>query len=257
MQMKSSILAASRKAYLEDFSLLLWRKLRRTAHLTLFRGKRISRGLDQSLIEDYLARHDVSKLHVGAGANLLRGWLNTDYYPGRSDTLHLDAVKRFPFENDTFDYVFSEHMIEHVDYHQGLSMLSECFRVLKPGGRIRISTPDFQFLIDLYTESHSPVQERFLDWMGGWMNERKAGSVPDANPIFVINNFVRDWGHQFIYDEAALRCSLEKVGFADITRHRIMESDEEALRNLENEKRCPDGILQLETMTLEATKRNR
>ena len=40
-------------------------------------------------------------------------------------------------------------MIEHLKYSDGQNMLKESFRVLKPKGKIRISTPDLQFLIDL------------------------------------------------------------------------------------------------------------
>jgi predicted SAM-dependent methyltransferase len=57
-----------------------------------------------------------------------------------------------------FDYVFSEHMIEHVSYAEGLLMLRECLRVLKPGGRIRIATPSLEVLLDLYKPSKTPIQ---------------------------------------------------------------------------------------------------
>jgi predicted SAM-dependent methyltransferase len=52
-----------------------------------------------------------------------------------------------PFASDTFDFIFSEHMIEHVSHDDGAKMLAECHRVLKPGGHIRITTPDLAFLV--------------------------------------------------------------------------------------------------------------
>jgi len=78
--------------------------------------------------------------------------------------------------------------------------------------------------------------------------------APYSDAAFVINNFVRDWGHQFIYDENTLRSSLERAGFTKITKYELNQSDHDALRNLENEKRMPDGFLKLETLALEATK---
>ena len=66
----------------------------------------------------------------------------------------IDITKKFPFVSSTFDYVFSEHMIEHIKYQDGLKMLNESFRVLKPSGKIRISTPDLQFLLDLYLDKN-------------------------------------------------------------------------------------------------------
>ena len=62
----------------------------------------------------------------------------------------LDVTKPFPFQSGIFDAVFSERMIEHIPYLAGRSTLQECFRVLKAGGMIRISTPNLHFLIDLY-----------------------------------------------------------------------------------------------------------
>ena len=72
--------------------------------------------------------------------------------------------------------------------------------------------------------------------------------------MFVINNFVRDWGHLFIYDEKILRFSLEQAGFSNVIRCELNTSADEGLRDLEFEPRLPPGFLRLETMTLEATR---
>src|SRR3954451_18626949 len=92
---------------------------------------------DKGIVDRYLARHKVRKLQIGCGDNLHDGWLNADLFPRSASVIHLDATALFPFGDESFDYVFSEHMIEHVPYEQGLRMLSECHRVLKRGGKIR------------------------------------------------------------------------------------------------------------------------
>jgi hypothetical protein len=48
---------------------------------------------------------------------------------------------------------------------------------------------------------------------------------------------------------------LEKVGFQEITRCDLNASEDEVLRNLENEKKIPEGFLRLESLTLEGTKK--
>ena len=78
--------------------------------------------------------------------------------------------------------------------------------------------------------------------------------APCADFAFVINNFVRDWGHQFIYDEKTLRATMERAGFKKITRRELNESDAAALRNLEDTNRMPERFLRLESFTLEGTK---
>ena len=205
--------------------------------------------VDRQLISNYLQQNEIRKLHIGCGFNLIDGWLNSDYQPYPTDTLRLDATQTFPIEGNQFDYIFSEHMIEHIKYAEGLSMLAEGFRVLKKDGIIRVSTPNLPFLIDLYRSDKSEQQIEYIKWA---TDNFVAGN--DYDDIFIINNFMRDWGHQFIYDEKTLRSSLEKVGFTNITRCELNQSVAEPLRNLENEARLPAGFLRMETLTLEATK---
>ncbi len=212
--------------------------------------KRKLRGVDSAIIEIYFAEQKTRKLHIGCGENLIDGWLNSDFFPHSGKVLHLDATKRFPFSEQTFNYIFCEHMIEHVSYSNGRAMLSECYRVLKNNGKIRISTPNLQFLIDLYSDNKSELQKEYIKWA----TDSSIKDAPYYDDTFVINNFVRDWGHLFIYDEKTLRASFEKAGFKKIIRCELNESKDELLQNLENEKRQPKTFLKLESVTLEGTK---
>jgi predicted SAM-dependent methyltransferase len=206
-------------------------------------------GLDKKLVASYLMKQGSRKLHIGCGLNALPGWLNSDYYPASTEVAHLDATRPFQFKDETFDFIFSEHMIEHIPYPAGCNMLRECFRVLKPGGVARISTPDLNFLIELYG-SNTELQREYIKWS-------KQSFIPwaaQANDTFVINNFVRDWGHCFIYDEKTLRQAMEEAGFSDIERCKIQLSRNTELQDLENERRMPLGFLKLETLTIEGTR---
>jgi predicted SAM-dependent methyltransferase len=202
-----------------------------------------------AMVEGYLRQAGEKKLHLGCGGNILQGWLNSDYFPVRPDILHLDATKTFPLPADSFDYIFSEHMIEHISYNDGLVMLRESFRVLKAGGKIRLSTPNIKFLIDLYAEPKSPLQSDYIAWA-----TEKFIKTTEKSDTLVINNFVRDWGHKFIYDPKTLTSSLEMAGFTQVESFEINRSNDTALMDLENTARMPPGFLQLESFTLEARK---
>jgi predicted SAM-dependent methyltransferase len=235
-----------KKLYLDGVA----RELLRTSRRILWHFKRQFGRIDNRIVERYLSSHEIRALHVGCGDNLLEGWLQADLFPDSALICHLDATQPFPFGDETFDYIFSEHMIEHIPYTQGIKMLSECCRVLKGNSKIRISTPDLAFLTDLYKEKKSDLQKEYIKWA----TNRFIDYAPYGDDTFVINNFVRDWGHQFIYDEKTLTASLEEAGFTNICKCEINESEEDTLRNLENEKRMPDGFLRLESITLEGTK---
>lgn len=226
---------------------------------TIYRSARAATsGLKRSLLRTdakiaaaYFATHKVRGLHVGCGSHLIDGFLNADLSSTSGRVVRLDATKTFPFDDESFDYIFSEHMIEHVAYADGLNMLHECHRVLKKGGKIRISTPDLESVAALSRDDRTELQNAYIAWSIGQF----ASHASDADPTFVINNFFRDWGHQFIYARHTLAASLKRCGFADITACQLSESCTPELRHLENEERMPAGFLALETFTLEATKR--
>jgi predicted SAM-dependent methyltransferase len=46
------------------------------------------------------------------------------------------------FEDDTFDFIYSEHVLEHMFLDEAFDLLQECQRILKPNGVIRIVVPD-------------------------------------------------------------------------------------------------------------------
>jgi predicted SAM-dependent methyltransferase len=203
------------------------------------------------MINEYFENHAVRKLHLGCGPNKLPGWLNSDalhHDPG--PTFILDVSQRFPFDDNTFDHAYSEHMIEHIPFEHGQIMIQEAYRVLKPGGKIRITTPDINFLIDVLKNPDNELYKRYLEWSTPLLMPW----APYIDPIFLFNNFVRAWGHVFIYDKKTLASSLLSAGFHTITEHKICESEDPELRDLENYIRMGKDFLQLESMTLEAIK---
>jgi predicted SAM-dependent methyltransferase len=203
-------------------------------------------------IEDYLRAHPVRKLQIAAGNNLLAGWLNTDVFLSHSPIVYLDGTKRFPFDDDTFHYIMAEHMIEHVEYEAGQAMLRECFRVLKPGGRVRVATPDLRVLLALHCREKTDIQRLYIDWA----ITRFMPAVREYKDVFVINNFFRAWGHRFLYDEETLRHALHTSGFRDITFYKPGDSADPILRNLESHGRelGSEDINQFETIVAEGCK---
>ena len=206
--------------------------------------------IDAKMSQAYLQSHSSPKLHLGASNHTLEGWLNTDIFP-HENVMFMDATKTYPFPDQSFDLVYSEHMIEHVPYEAGQFMLKECYRVLRPGGLIRIVTPDLATIMALYADDLSPKQREYI----AYMSQRFIPEAPEMSQTFVINAFFRMWGHQFIFDEKRLVSCLKTAGFSDIQRRRLGDSSNPALSNLENVQRYPDGMLDFESLCLEATKK--
>ncbi|MDH5378012.1 MAG: methyltransferase domain-containing protein [Gammaproteobacteria bacterium] len=202
------------------------------------------------LIRNYLNSNSVRKLQIGAGPTTLPGWLSTDISPSNDNSIFLDATKTFPFENESFDYVFSEHMIEHVPWDSGLFMLKECKRVLKPGGRIRIATPDLKVLIGLYIEEGGALAEKYVEWI----TRNYLDNVTEIKASFVINNAFRNWGHQFLYDHELLELALNSAGFINIQKMSPGISNDANFQGIEfhGNNVNESEMASFETMVLEA-----
>jgi predicted SAM-dependent methyltransferase len=201
-------------------------------------------------IAAYLQQHPVPKLHLGGGEHVQPGWLNTDLHDFRRKdaVVYLDARRPFPLPEASFDFVFSEHMLEHLTYAEGRRCLRECFRVLRPGGRIRVATPSLEQLAHLYDADTGDVQRRYVRWA-------LDSFVPEADaelPGFVLNNFMHAWGHRFVYDRQTLRHALEAEGFVDVEEQRVGESGEPALAGLERHLSAEPEFNEYETLVLEA-----
>lgn len=142
-------------------------------------------------------------------------------------------------------------MIEHISLEGGRKALSECHRVLKVGGVIRIATPNLARLLELYKEPLSSTAASYLKWALEFNS-----LAPELGPCGVVNKFVRSWGHTFIYDSATLALVLQGSGFEVLRESRPNESFDPQLVSLEQHgTEIGDAANEFETMIVEAVRR--
>jgi predicted SAM-dependent methyltransferase len=202
-------------------------------------------------VDEYLATNDTKKLQIGAGKNGLPGWLNTDYSPRDGGSLFLDASQPFPFADGVFDCVYSEHVIEHLVYKDGATMLRESHRVLKRGGRIRIATPNLRRITSLLEKPLDDIRRRYIKLA----TDEHAPENTDYQPSVVVNGFFWDFGHYFVYDPETLGRAFELAGFSGVRQTEVGESEDQNLRNLESHGNIiGDEMNRFETMVFEAVK---
>ena len=85
----------------------------------------------------------MKKIQFGSGKNILYDWENTDLPK-------TDVIKTLAYDNNSVDLIFHEHVIEHLDEVDGYNFMGECYRILKPGGIMRVSCPCIDGLIWVY-----------------------------------------------------------------------------------------------------------
>lgn len=191
------------------------------------------------------------KLHIGAGYRSIEGWLNTDFnYTENSDVYFLDATKPFPFTNSQFEYVYSEHMIEHISRDGALSMLREIYRVLKPGGYLRLVTPDLNFVSSLlYTNSPDAT------WYAQEFYEKFKTFETRCHAESTINRIVYSWGHQHLYTFNSLSELLDIAGFKKTKKETVRNSEHDIFKNIEQHPQIVGlRFNTLESLCIEAQK---
>ena len=125
------------------------------------------------------------RVNVGCGMTLTEGWVNIDNsfslllarlptiiikllcksglldaaqysyisFAKTKGIIQADAAKRLPFGDKAVELLYTSHMLEHLDRLQARLFLAEAYRVLVPGGTIRIAVPDLSVIINHYRET--------------------------------------------------------------------------------------------------------
>ena len=118
-------------------------------------------------------------------------------------------------------------MIQAVPWEGGLAMLKECFRVLAPGGKLRIVAANlakFSQLLNPDADAQRFIAAKLR--LQGWRKTPVAG-------VYIFNLQMRDGGTQFLYDAPTLRKSLELAGFTQITEYPVNEKTDPIFREAE------------------------
>jgi predicted SAM-dependent methyltransferase len=154
----------------------------------------------------------VAYLDLGCGPNVRPDFINLDYDWKPGVDVVWDITKGLPFRSGSLRGIFTEHCLEHLTFAAVQGVLGESFRILAPGGRIRIVVPDGEIYLRGYVaalETGSPGRLPYgeTDAVNGWYT-----------PILSVNRIFRAHHHLYIYDAATLERMLADAGFAEIRK---------------------------------------
>jgi len=139
-------------------------------------------------------------------------WINADIRGDIKQTVedkghifeYCDVTKPLRWENNSVALITAHHLIEHLTRGEGAHFLEQSFRILKPGGVIRLSTPDLNTFIAKLGSFKETYAEEF-----------EVGNAEDSVDAFFRLAFK---GHETIYTYASLRRKMEGAGFVDVKR---------------------------------------
>jgi predicted SAM-dependent methyltransferase len=144
---------------------------------------------------------EIIKLHLGCGwRNFGLDWIHID----NGDYSHLDLkcnVSKLNVPDNYADLIYASHVIAYFDREEIISVFKEWYRVLKPGGTIRLATPDFEAMCKLYAAGKIELN-KILGPMYGKM-------PMDKDTIY----------HKTVYDFESLAAILLDCGFTHVKQY--------------------------------------
>lgn len=172
------------------------------------------------------------KLNFGCGGNRLEGWDNFD--------AEVDISKWLPFQDSVADFILAEHVVEHVTHKDAWNFFSECHRILKVGGVLRVAVPD--------------VERIWFNWTPAYGEAVKAGGHGDGTLPSSVRAAVFEHGHQAVWNQSLLMVFLNCAGFK-CTPQRPGKSVFPELQNIDGHgKVVGESIAAIETSTVDAVK---
>jgi predicted SAM-dependent methyltransferase len=188
------------------------------------------------------------KLNLGCGPVQPAGWVNVDgsirawiacrlapvdrflvltkLWPATEfgkQTVVTNLRKRLPWAEASVDAVYMGEVLEHFTRADGFALLQECFRVLKPGGVLRLRVPDNAQFWGNYVREYEATRARPRS---EWTLSHSRWVEMFFNDISVRRTWFGSYGHfhKWMYDEVSLVLTLEQAGFRHAGRRAYLDS---------------------------------
>ncbi len=175
------------------------------------------------------------KLNLGAGLQVAKNWINIDgsynaffshfpvfflkkiytfsgankYYSKNeyikilkeNTFIHHDLKYGIPVKDNSCDFIFSSHFLEHLPHSDAAYLLKEMFRCIKKNGVVRIAVPNLEYAVNLYQKGE---KENFLKF-------------------FFTETANLYEHHHYMYDFEIIENMLKKAGFRKIYKRNYQQ----------------------------------
>ncbi|HMO33792.1 MAG TPA: methyltransferase domain-containing protein [Saprospiraceae bacterium] len=166
-------------------------------------------------------------LNLGCGNKYHSQWVNIDMVSNSKDVIAVNLLEGIPYPDNSFDVIYHSQVLEHIPKEKAHAFLSECYRVLKPNGILRVVLPDLESIVSEYLrllreniENPSLISEANYDWiMLELYDQTVRNSTGGQMAAYLKRPFVPN--EQYVY---------ERIGFVGKSIR------ERFLRNSDNQK---------------------
>ncbi len=146
----------------------------------------------------------------------------------------IDLRKGIPLLDESVDFIYCSHFLEHLTYDSAVRLLKECHRVLRHEGLIRLVCPDLKLITSKYLQkdlnyilfnvsSKADLSKAFI----------RSLCLSDDRPV-VERIFFPGSLHRFMYDFDSLEGLLTLCGFINIERREFKQGVTPDIDRLDN-----------------------
>ena len=157
------------------------------------------------------------KIHFGSGNDIKLDFVNIDL--NNAANIFLDVRYDINIPDNSIEYIYSSHFVEHLEHKELLKHLKDCFRILEPGGTLRLGIPFFEKLFtNYYKKDFSRVNE-----IKSLLSDKF--EIPESLICYMdlINRGVYEFGeHKIVMDYIKIHNLLILSGFH---KENISETD--------------------------------
>jgi predicted SAM-dependent methyltransferase len=144
-------------------------------------------------------------LNLGCGTKYVPGMINVDGNIFRQKDVWLDVTLGLPVPDSSVQGVYSSHLAEHLNGAKVRRLFSECYRVLKHGGALRIVVPSLEYAVQTYLQGSPALLPEWPDQYNSFGGR--------------FNNFMLCRNqHLMMFDFSLLQELLSDAGFSNIVR---------------------------------------
>ena len=171
-------------------------------------------------------------LNLGCGARFHQDWVNVSFTSTGRGVIAANLCKGIPFPEETFDLVYHSHLLEHFSKVDAPKFLHECYRVLRPGGIIRVVVPDLEAIARQYLQALENANvgvegsQHSYDWMLLEMFDQVTRNQSGGEMVCYLSQ-------QSIPNEEFVvsRCGVEAKNLIDARRKKRNEVDAGSVKN--------------------------
>ena len=165
-------------------------------------------------------------------------WTNIDFTTHSPHIRKANLLVGLPFKENTFDVIYSSHFIEHIPKDQLEIFLSDCLRVLKPKGVIRLITPDLEFLAQEYLQNIHSKEYLKANFISALILDQCVRLTSGGNLAKLINKIKN-------VDDVNMQTYVKQILGEEIFKEIYISSESQISKAIKRIKKDPKMIINI------------